>query len=133
MNSLQALVNGWQAEWKSERAETQMTLGKLIDRLSQLDPSLEIDGIEQPHSYRGYYSDLAFEQSENKRTASEVLALAKSCIDVKFVGYKGAWFLMEQNTPVWIASYSSCGNRLISINDDGSIETAAEEEEDGEL
>ena len=106
--------------WQAERAKTQMTLGKLIDRLIQLNQSLEMDALCRAHSYRGYYADLAFELC-GKRKVSTVLTDVLACVDKQFDGYKGGEFVMDRNTPVWIAKYENCGVRLIAINDDGTI------------
>ena len=66
IHPLQAMLNGMSAQWQRERAETQMTLGKMIDILETMDANTQIDGIDHPHSYRGYYDDLAFEQSKKR-------------------------------------------------------------------
>ena len=127
MNPIQALVNGMNAQAKAQRSETQMTLGKLIDRLSQLDPAMEIVGLCEPHSYRGYYSDLAFELCNEKRTVAEVLAMAKDCMGETFEGYKGGNFDMNLSTPVWVADYGSCGMKIMSVDDKGLLMLAKDE------
>jgi len=126
MNNIQALVDGMTAGFKAERAKTQMTLGDVIDRLGQMDQTIEMEGIGYAHSYRGYYSDLAFGRCD-KRKVADVLEVAKECMGKTFEGYKGGDFDMGRNTPVWIASYGSCGTRIMAINDDGTIVTADEE------
>jgi hypothetical protein len=127
MNPMQALVNAENAKMRDQRAETQMTLGKLIDRLSQLDPAMEIEGLCEPHSYRGYYSDLAFERCNDKRTVAEVLAMAKDCVGETFEGYKGGNFDMNWSTPVWVADYGSCGMKIMSVDDKGLLMLAKDE------
>jgi hypothetical protein len=62
--NLQAMIDGMSAGWQKERAESQMTLGKLIDKLDSLPPETKLEGFGEPHSYRGYYSDLAFEKTD---------------------------------------------------------------------
>lgn len=125
-NHMQMLVNGLAAEHKKDRAKTQMTLGGLIDRLQELDQSMQMEGIYAGHSYRGYYSDLAFERCESREVGG-VLDAIKACMGETFEGYKGGDFDMGRNTPVWIANYGSCGTRIMAVNDDGSIVTADEE------
>lgn len=125
MNPLQAMLNGMQAGWQESRADTQLTLGTLIDRLEQLDQESEIDGLVEPHSYRGYYADLAFER-DGKRKVSDVLSTVRGCLGETFTGYKGGDFDMGRRTPVWIANYGDCGVRIIEIVDDGSIITEPE-------
>jgi hypothetical protein len=109
------------------QSESQMTLGGLIDRLSQLDPSTEIYGIGNPHSYRGYYKDLAFELCSNKRTVTNILIEAKYCLGRDFVGYKGGDFRMARDTLIWVANKGCLGEKIISIGDDGLIATAKDE------
>lgn len=126
MNNMQALIDGLAGGFKAERAKTQMTLGGLIDRLEAMDQAIEMEGIGDAHSYRGYYSDLAFERCE-KRKVADVLKDAKDCMGETFAGYKGGDFDMGRNTPVWIANYGCCGARIMAIDDDGTIVTADEE------
>jgi len=123
VNSVQALIDGLSAQWQRERAETQITLGQLIERLEQMPSDLVMHGLEYAHSYRGYYSDLAFEECEST-TVGELLKEARAAMGKRFEGYKGGDFWMTGNTPVWVAEYGSCGLKLIAINDDGTIETA---------
>lgn len=104
-----------------ERAAIQMTLGKLIERLEAMPPETMIEGICAPHSYRGYYSDLAFERGE-KVTAAKALETCRGCMGEVFEGYKGGDFQMGRNTPVWLASYGCCGPKIMAIRDDGTLE-----------
>lgn len=124
---IQSFLDGMLAGLRHSRTQTQMTLGGLISRLEQLDQTAEMDGIRDAHSYRGYYSDLAFSVG-SKRKVADVLADVRAAVESTFEGYKGGEFTMYEDAPVWIASYGCCGTRLMSINDDGSIVTAYEEE-----
>jgi hypothetical protein len=100
--------------------KTQMTLGSLIDRLESLPSDTMIEAIEFPHSYRGYYTDLAFELASANITVASALALCRECLDRIFDGYKGGDYYMHRHTPVWIANYDSGGGRkLVALNDDG--------------
>lgn len=126
--NLQEMFDAMSAAWMRERAETQMTLGKLIAALEAMQADADIAGLVDPHSYRGYYSDLAFVPVEGVVKAGELLQSCKAAMGREFIGYKGGEFLMGENTPVWVAHYGSCGLRLMAINSDGSLET--EEEED---
>ena len=124
---LQALIDGMAARGMRERSASQMTLGKLIDVLEKMPPDFEIDGIEEPHSYRGYYSDLAFQRTKEKMTAGDALKLCRSVLGETFEGYKGGDYDMGKQTPVWIAWYGSCGDKFMSISESGKIETEKEE------
>ena len=127
MNHLQALIDGINANLQRERAESQMTLGRMIKRLEELPEDLEIVGFGKLGSYRGYYSDLAFEPDTEPKTVKQLLRECKSAMGKVFIGYKGGEYVMGELTPLWVANYGCCGERLVAINDDGTIEI---EEED---
>jgi hypothetical protein len=126
-NDIQLLINGMNAEMQRDRMANQMTLGKMIDRLAQMPPEATIDAIEYPHSYRGYYCDLAFERREGRILASNALIICKSAMGEVFEGYKGGDYQMGRNTPVWLADYGSCGQKIVNILDDGSFELEDDE------
>lgn len=117
--NLQAYLDGMSIRWKKERGKTQMTLGKLIATLEGMPKKMKIEGITNPHSYRGYYEDLAFALDDKKITVSNVLKMCRSAMGKVFIGYKGGEFVMGELTPVWIAEYGECGKKIISIDDDG--------------
>jgi len=93
MPPLQAIVDTMNRSWQKTRAESQMTLGDLIERLEALPRELKIAGIENPHSYRGYYCDLAFEASENSVSVGEQLEVCHEAMGKVFEGYKGGYFM----------------------------------------
>ena len=121
IHPLQAMVDGMSAEWQKDRAKSQMTLGELISKLEQLDGNREIAGIGKPDSYRGYYSDLAFEPIEEKTTIEALLKVCRYCMGIEFTGYKGGEYLMGESTPLWIASYGVSGDRLMELNDSEDV------------
>jgi len=121
---MQALIDGMNAKLMRERAETQMTLGYLITALECMPQYRFIDGIKEPHSYRGYYSDLAFEQAGDKVKVSDALDMCKGAMGKVFKGYKGGDFVMGELTPVWIAEYGCCGKKIMELKPDGSFVTA---------
>jgi len=124
---LQAMLDGMAKRWQEMRAKTQMTLGQLIAELEKLPPDKKIQGIGSPHSYRGYYDDLAFEPKGKKTTAAKLLAECKGAMGKVFVGYKGGDFVMGELTPVWIAEYGSTGEKIIALNKNGTFKTANDE------
>ena len=126
-DTLQDLIDGLSAQWKLQRAESQMTLGDLIILLMKLDPAMEVDGITEPHSYRGYYTDLAFEKTGQRMTVAEALKVATSACNQTFEGYKGGDFYMNTGTPIWFASYGCCGVKILGLNPDGTWETAEDQ------
>ena len=125
--NLQALLDGMSAQWQRKRAETQMTLGKIIATLEALPGDRLIDGICSPHSYRGYYIDLAFEPSAAKITAADALRMCRSVMGQVLEGYKGGDFVMGALTPVWLAKYGRTGKKIIGITQDGSFQTVEDE------
>jgi hypothetical protein len=125
--NIQAMIDGLSNQWQKERSDSQMTLGELIDTMAAIPTETEIEGFGEPHSYRGYYCDLAFEKIEGKITASQAHEIARACMGEIFEGYKGGDFQMGRNTPVWIANYGSCGLKIMSIGNDGKFELAEEE------
>lgn len=125
--NLQALVDGMSAQWQRERAETQITLGKLIEALEAMPADAQVANLDNEHSYRGYYEDLAFERLDGTRPASELLADCKAAMGQVFQGYKGGDFVMGALTPVWVANYGCCGAKLMAIYAGGEVETAEDE------
>jgi hypothetical protein len=124
LEQIQELVDFWSAENAKDRAQTQMTLGKLIDILKNLPEDKLIGAFGEPHSYRGYYSDLAFEPIKDKEIiAKAALKICEGCMGEVFEGYKGGDFQMDRNTPIWFAFYGSCGRKIMSLNEDGTFET----------
>ena len=88
------------------------TLGELIKFLEERDPDLVVPlGFGKPHSYRGYYEDVAF-VPVSKTTVGEMLQHAKSAMGKTFTGYKGGEFHMDENTSVWIAQWSKEGDEI---------------------
>ncbi len=120
--SIQAFIEGLNAQWQRERAKTQMTLGRLIDALEKMPGDAEVANLSHAHSYRGYYDDLAFEQGEGTRPATDLLADCKSAMGKAFEGYKGGRYVMGELTPVWIADYGCCGVKLIALRAGGDID-----------
>lgn len=123
--NLQALVDGMSAQWMKERAETQMTLGAMIERLESLPGGVMVP-LSNPHSYRGYYSDLSFEPTAPV-AAKHLLEECKDSMGERFHGWKGGDYYMHAGVPVWVAGRGSCGLKLMAINDDGSLVTAEDD------
>jgi hypothetical protein len=71
-----------------------MTLNELIRYLEKEDPKKVVAiGFNNPHSYRGYYEDLAFEPAKNI-TVGEMLDCAKGALGKTYEGYKGGEYKM---------------------------------------
>lgn len=121
---IQALVNAMSAQHQMERSQSQMTLGELIATLAAMPADTPVS-LSDPHSYRGYYSDLAFEPGAS--TAGAALEAARAALGATFEGYKGGDFVMGKSTPMWVASYGCCGQKLMGISPDGSLLTAEDD------
>jgi hypothetical protein len=87
-------------------------LKELIEILSKErhDKVLKL-GFAEPHSYRGYYADLAFEPVENV-TVESMLENAKQSVGKVFDGWKGGEFLMGEYTDCWLAEHGGTGETL---------------------
>jgi len=88
------------------------TLGQLIQILESTPQDLRVPrGFSNPHSYRGYYDELAFEPAVNV-TVAEMLADAKSVHGQTFEGWKGGEYTYSDHTPVWLAMQGRTGESL---------------------
>ena len=125
--NIQALLDDMSAQWQRERAETQMTLGKLIAALEAMPEGAEVANLNSAHSYRGYYSDLAFERDDGTRPAAQLLAECKAAMGQVFCGYKGGDYVMGARTPVWVENYGCCGPKLMALHAGGEMETAKDD------
>lgn len=84
-----------------------MTLGELIAALEAADPALVLPlGFSHPHSWRGVYSDLAFEPTANV-TVGAMLADARSALGNTYQGWKGGDYTMDAYTECWLATQGS--------------------------
>lgn len=125
---MQAIFDLLSENEKLKRSHTQMNLANLLDRLYHLIdlyPNLLI-GLENPHSYRGYYSDLSLEPSPKGQPISDLILELESVYNTHLTGYKGGEFLMDKLVPVWVAYYGNTGVKLMEINDDGALVTEEE-------
>lgn len=128
MIDIDGFLSAMSAKHQLERAETQMTLGDLIAALEAMTPDAEVANLRGPHSYRGYYSDLAFEICDGLRPAKDLLSQCKAAMGRAFVGYKGGDYVMGKVTPIWISEFGSAsGTKLMAIRPGGEIETEQEE------
>lgn len=93
------------------------TLGELIARLRQeVDHTRRVKvGFHEPHSYRGYYEQLAFELATDV-TIAEMLAAAESALGATYQGWKGGDYTMTDYTDVWlVAERGDCGETLGAV------------------
>ena len=114
---MQNLIDDLSRGWRAERSLRQMTLGKFIVLLEQINTDEEITGLGELDSYRGYYCDLAFSPKLEIRTIGEVLGNCRNALGGTYTGYKGGDFVMNEHTPLWISPYgSSTGKMLVGLD-----------------
>lgn len=88
-------------------------LGDLIARLEREDPARVLPiGFADPHSYRGYYEQLAFEPRRNI-AIGDMLEAARSALGTTYEGYKGGEYTMADWTTCWIAHEGSTSDNMI--------------------
>lgn len=119
MADIQSFLDGMSAAMRLHRIRTQMTLGQMIASLESFGANREVGGLFRPHSYRGYYEDLAFEPGVGKMLVSELLGMCHECVGRVYEGYKGGEYRMTEDTPVWISEYGTTGVKIIAIDADG--------------
>uniref|UniRef100_UPI003F496201 hypothetical protein n=1 Tax=Streptomyces sp. CA-141956 TaxID=3240051 RepID=UPI003F496201 len=89
-----------------------MTLEELITALETADPTLVLPhGFTNPHSYRGFYEDLAFEPATDVRV-TDMLADARDALGETFEGWKGGEYKMRRGTDCWLAHEGMLGETL---------------------
>lgn len=93
-----------------------MILSEMIAGLKNLPANTLVENLHKPHSYRGYYEDLAFEKGEGERTAFDLLRECESCIGRDFYGYKGGTYTCTENTRVWVANRGETGEELTFVS-----------------
>lgn len=121
----------------------QLTLGEIIEKLEKCgltqgenDKPKQVSydfGTAIPttlNSWRGSYSELALgyklsgydnnEEHFAKTTAESLMSELKSAIGKYFYGWKGGEFVMNENTPVWVANPGDSGDTgIIDVIDGG--------------
>lgn len=135
MSKFQDLFDLFFEGQKQIRSSSQITLGKLIDKLNKLKTVLNDDTevwysfVNNPQdlimlssevkSYRGYYEDLAIAPNilEGKETVKlkELKESLENVLHQTLEGYKGGEFYMDENTPLHIAYWGLTGYPIINF------------------
>lgn len=90
-----------------------MSLGALIEILETEDPNKVVPfGFHKPHSYRGYYDELAFEPARDVKVSS-MLADCRRALDATFTGYKGGEYTMRAYTLCWLSMYGYTSEEIL--------------------
>lgn len=125
---VQALFDAMSGLARASRSNYHLTLGFLLDAIQGGKSNLPIryeDGGHpgRPHSYRGYYADLAFEDGK-PTTLGAFRKAARKALGATFEGYKGGDFTMNGDTPLWRSPYginSKVAIVGITVGDDAVI------------
>lgn len=92
-----------------------MNLGRLIEELEKMpQEGIVSHGFHNPHSYRGYYAELAFEPKENAKV-SEMLSCAKEAMGSTYTGWKGGNYEMGEYSDCYITEEGSGGGDMIGM------------------
>lgn len=124
---LQASINAMNKVMRDTRSGYHLTLGALIEALEKTPTDHLVifeNGVASPGkemSYRGYYSDLAFEDDHATKTVGVFLEQCRKALNATYEGYKGGDFVMGPDTPLWRAEYSTAsGIAIIAAQPDGN-------------
>lgn len=117
--SLQNVFDAFSGAMRSQRSDYHLTLGQAIDILTKYNGAAIIrledgKGLGRPHSFRGYYSDLALEPKDTPGTVAELLSDLTAVHNRELTGYKGGEYLMDSDTPLWVAFYGTSSDIAIT-------------------
>lgn len=91
----------------------QMTVGEILQLLHAYPEQFETRwSFHGPHSYRGYYDQVAVSVRDDGQTVAEMRRTVADCLDT-FTGWKGGEFTMDADTPVWVAEPGLTGIPLV--------------------
>lgn len=113
---MQGIVNMMSNIARDTRKDYHVCLGDLLERLRSCDDPNALVPYGEPHSYRGYYADLALEPLPEPIKVWELINQLSDVINTELTGYKGGEFLMGADTPVWISHYGNTGEALIDFD-----------------
>lgn len=123
MSDMQKLVDAMGAAVRDSRSGYHLTLGVAIDQITKFPDRYVVvfDGTNlspgDEMSYRGYYSDLAFDEGNEPKTVEEFGQQLFGALDQKYTGYKGDEFRMDPSTPLWVSEYGEAsGIALMSMH-----------------
>lgn len=137
--TLQEQINNYRYARRKEtlKKSDQLTLGKLISKIEPIVANqkaiikkydkeafvqydFEYLFPTEIDSWRGSYNELALNYtSEDIKpkakpfTVTKFLKMLKDTIGKEFTGYKGGEYIMEEDTPIWVANYGNSGNTAV--------------------
>lgn len=124
MTDIQDLMDAMSDAAQGERTKYHVTLGELLAELEDADDDTHVefsDGAApvEPHSYRGYYQDLAFDGGSYPVTVAAFRETVEHALGRDFTGYKGGQYTMGPQTPLWRAEWGYTGSPVLSIEQAG--------------
>lgn len=124
-------------EARRKRESTQLTVGSLLEFLRTAEPTANIvfdrnsGSPTDPHSYHGYFEDLAFDYDTNKIiTVDDMIHLLESCIGQLFQQFQKdqGHYQMCTETPLWL-SHSGChGWKIVGVEFSSALVTLLTEQ-----
>lgn len=123
---IQDLINNVNKATQAQRVNYHVTLGDFIEFLKEVpqgNSSVHFEdgtGITHPHSYRGYYSDLAIDGTSVETSVNNVLGLLVRARNREFTAYKGGTYTFDDSTPMWRASWGNTGLPIINVEEEAS-------------
>lgn len=120
---MQELVDAMGTAVRNSRSGYHLTLGEAIDQITKF-PDRYVVAFDTTNlspgnemSYRGYYCDLAFDESNEPKTVIEFGQQLFGALDQEYTGYKGDEFCMGVSTPLWVSKYGEAsGIALMSMH-----------------
>jgi len=70
-------------------------------------------GFNNPHSYRGYYNNLAFESTVGV-TVKQMLEDCSAAMSSSFVGWKGGEYIYNEYTTCWLSQEGVASGQSIT-------------------
>lgn len=142
LNQVQAVINS-ERKKRFDRND-QLSLGELIEKIEECG-LISCNGKDEPKtveydfgtaipttldSWRGSYSELAlgykltgYDNNDDhfgKITAEDLLKELQSAIGKEYTGWKGGEFIMDEDTPIWVANPGDSGNTgIVDVMDQG--------------
>lgn len=123
MADAQHITDAFSQGMRFARSDYHLTFGQATAALATLSPTLPVrfdyqsTAPKSAMSYRGYYSDLAFDEVvAGTITVGDFLKECMKALGETFTGYKGGEFLMDEQTPLWVAEYGNCGRAIIGVS-----------------
>jgi hypothetical protein len=93
----------------------EIQLGAVIKQLKKLPKeTIFINGFHEPHSYRGYYEQVAFEPFDNV-TSEALLMSCEASMEGVYIGWKGGEYTYDKKSIFNVAYEGSTSPRSAYI------------------